>query len=226
VALPDQPNDFPGWEFLWTGSFYHLWFMPFILSVSLSVFLLGRLVVARPVLEVVVGFACLIVGEFVALWPVPETFAGPNGLLVYNALPAVFWGVALSVAVHRGPARLLETTEAGVLGLITMGACLAWLWHFGRGSLVECAAGLAATVVALAPWNNRLLSIVGRFGPLAYGIYLSHLLFIKTAEAVLTKLGAGTSATVDVAVFIVAAVGSTTLAWLLSQTRYTRWLVG
>jgi surface polysaccharide O-acyltransferase-like enzyme len=224
AALPEQPNDFPGLEFLWTGSFYHLWFMPFILTVSLGVFLLGRLIVARPVLEVAMGFACLILGEVVALWPLPETFAGPNLALIYAALPAVFWGIALSVVVHRGPARLLETTEAGVLGLIMMAASLAWLWQFGRGNMVENVAGLACTVVALAPWNNRVLAFVGRFGPLAYGIYLAHLLFIKSAEAILTKLGASSSWPIDVMVFLVAAIGSTALAWLLSQSRYTRWL--
>jgi peptidoglycan/LPS O-acetylase OafA/YrhL len=224
MAMPDQPNDFPGWEFLWTGSFYHLWFMPFILVVSLGVFKLGQAVIERPVIEWMVGFGCLVLGEGIALWPQGPWFQGPQLSLIYQAMPAVFWGVALSVVVHRGPTKLLETTEAGVLGLLTMAAGLAWLWHFGRNTMAETVAGIGCTVVALAPWSNHLLQVVGRFGPLAYGIYLSHLLFIKTAESVLAKLGAGPSETVDVAVFLVAVVGSTALAWSLSQSRYTRWL--
>src|ERR1043165_5782748 len=31
LLVPDQPNDFPGIEALWTGTFFHLWFMPFVL---------------------------------------------------------------------------------------------------------------------------------------------------------------------------------------------------
>jgi len=41
--LPDQPNDYPGIEILWTGSFYHLWFMPFILMVSLAAFVVAKM---------------------------------------------------------------------------------------------------------------------------------------------------------------------------------------
>ncbi len=42
LLLPGEPNDFPGVEFLWLGSFYHLWFMPFMLLVTLGVFCLAR----------------------------------------------------------------------------------------------------------------------------------------------------------------------------------------
>ncbi len=226
IALPEEPNDFPGLEFLWTGSFYHLWFMPFILVVSLVVFLLGRVLVRRPRAESTAAVLCVFVGGLLASSPVGAWMLERNGaVLVWNALPAVFWGIALSIAYHRGMARILQHPTAGAAGLIAAGLCTAWIWHFGRDNLAENLAGVACTIVALAPWNARSLRQLAQFGPLAYGIYLSHLLFIKSAEAVFTKLGGGNSGLADVAVFAAAVVGSTALAWCLSQSGYTRWLV-
>src|SRR6201999_3637227 len=90
MALPDQPNDFPGWEFLWTGSFYHLWFMPFILVVSLLAFVLAQAVVARRGLELGVALVCLSVGATIAVAPALELSDDSNLVLIYNALPGVF----------------------------------------------------------------------------------------------------------------------------------------
>ena len=47
--LPRPAERFPGIEVLWLGSFFHLWFMPFILATTLAVFLVGRTIVGRPV---------------------------------------------------------------------------------------------------------------------------------------------------------------------------------
>jgi surface polysaccharide O-acyltransferase-like enzyme len=59
---------------------------------------------------------------------------------------------------------------------------------------------------------------------LAYGIYLSHLLFIKTLEAVGSKLHVPLSLGSSLGIFVLAAAGSTLLAWLLARSRWTRWL--
>jgi surface polysaccharide O-acyltransferase-like enzyme len=66
---------------------------------------------------------------------------------------------------------------------------------------------------------------VARFGSVAFGIYLAHLLLIKTCEAVATKLHWSISWQLDLLIFAVAAVGSTWLAWALARSRRTRWLV-
>ena len=67
VALPNQPNDFPGLEFLWTGSFYHLWFLPFIFVASIAVFSLGSLVIGKTAAEITAAIRCQAVGEGVGL---------------------------------------------------------------------------------------------------------------------------------------------------------------
>lgn len=222
MALPNQPNDFPGIEFLWSGSFYHLWFLPFIFVVSLVVFALGKQIVERPTVEVATAILCLAAGEGVALAPSP---LGGQFELAWNALPAVFWGITLAVAYHRGGAQWMQSRAATVLGLFVALCSIVWLCYQGRNSLAENLAGAGCTLVALAPESMAWLQRVGALGPLAYGIYLSHLLFIKSAEAVLNKLGIAATPLVDVGVFLLAVVGSTALAWALSRWKLTRWLV-
>jgi surface polysaccharide O-acyltransferase-like enzyme len=224
IALPDQPNNFPGLEFLWVGSFYHLWFMPFILVVSLAVFLVGRPLVTHRMAEITVAVACVLAGVGVALISLPERLSGTNISLVYAALPAVFWGITLSVLDHRAGRALLRNSTAAVLGLVVSALCMVWLVRFGHNSFAENLGGVSLTIVAQAPWNAAALAWIGQFGPLAYGIYLSHLLFIKTAEALLNKMGLAATWPLDLAVLLLAAVGSTALAWCLSRSRYTRWL--
>ncbi|HEX3726032.1 MAG TPA: acyltransferase [Pirellulales bacterium] len=224
LFMPELPNDFPGFEFLWTGSFYHLWFMPFILVVSLGTFLAARWLVVRPAAEMTAGLAGLVAGTLVAVAPVPAAVVGTSAEFPWNALPAVCWGVALSVLMHRKVRPWLESGAAAAMGLAVAVVCIAWVWRFGRDNLAENLAGVGLSLVALAPTSAAWLARLGKFGPQAYGIYLSHLLFIKVAESLLARLGMPLSWQVDIGVFVFAAIGSSLLAWSLAQTRYTRWL--
>ena len=82
---------------------------------------------------------------------------------------------------------------------------------------------VAVRPVPLMHGERRVLGY--RLGGLAYGIYLSHFLFIKVAEAVGIKLGLPECWQWAVGIWLIAAVGSTLLAWTLSRSRLTRWLV-
>lgn len=226
AALPDQPNDFPGVEFLWAGSFYHLWFMPFILVVSLGVFLLGKNVRDSAVAQWSVAIIGAALGVCLAIAPVPAEIIDTKAELVWNASPAICWGLAVSVLYHRGAARWLNTTGGAIVGLALLGAGTAWIWQGGRDNLAENIAGVGALLIALAPWVTPALTWLARLGPSAYGIYLSHMLFIKSGEAIFNKLGIPATWQVDVTIFVLAVLGSAGLSWLLARSRYTSWLVG
>ena len=79
-------------------------------------------------------------------------------------------------------------------------------------------------LVALGPIPAAWVGRLSRLGPLSYGIYLSHLLFIKVLEAAATKLQWAVSWQLDAAIFAGSTVLSTLLAWALVQRRCTRWL--
>ena len=227
LLLPNQPNDFPGVDVLWLGSFYHLWFMPFILVATLAVFFLGRVVIGRGGRELASLAACLVLGWVIAWLPADrESLSVSFWQLAADALPAALWGIALAIAWQRGAADWLRRPGVGCVALAVTLLCMAvdaWLL---RNRLAENLAGVAVLIFALADWRLPQLDRLARLGGLAYGIYLSHLLFIKTLQAALAKLAISETLAVVVGVFAVAAAASTLLAWWLSRSRWTRWLVG
>ena len=118
----------------------------------------------------------------------------------------------------------LSSRRVGIVCLLAAVALTLSLGTLGRNSRAENLSGIALLVFTLGDWTSPLLERIARLGPLAYGIYLSHLLFIKTLEAVQAKLHVPLSLTAALAIFVLAAAGSTLLAWLLSRWRATRWL--
>lgn len=227
ILLPDQPNDFPGLDVLWTGSFYHLWFIPFLLVVSLLSFLVAKATLGRPGLETAVAAAAVVEGVLLAVLPTSGAgiLGGSQGRLVADALPAACWAIALAIVARHRLMHYVEHISASLLGLALAGACTAWVWHAGQMRLAENLAGLGFMLVALGPIPGRWVKAVASLGPLAYGIYFSHLLFIKVFEAAAAHLAAPHCWQLDVASFASSALLSTALAWGLSRWRWSRWLV-
>jgi len=226
ILLPEQPNDLPGVSMLWAGSFYHLWFMPFILIVSLVVFVIGKAVAGRPALESAVAVLVAVAGIALTAMPtsaMPST-AGQNGRVMERALPTVCWAILFALAWRRPAARYLEHRAATACGLLLLAGSIAWMWCASVDRLAEGLAGLGLMIVALAPTTNIRLARLGKLGTLAYGIYLSHLLFIKVFEALGTEFNVAVTWQLDVSIFILSAAGSTLLAWSLSKWRPTQWM--
>ena len=95
IVAPDQANDFPGWEILFLGSAYHLWFLPYLIVVSLLVGYSARFVVRlqRPAF-----WGCLAAGAATgwACTPYPGSDLPWEGLhFMWLATPAVFSAYAI-----------------------------------------------------------------------------------------------------------------------------------
>ena len=229
ILLPDQPNEYPGIELLWTGSFYHLWFMPFILMVSLVAFLVAKMTL--PLKRAGGGVVtALFLGMAIVLSLVPlSTGASEYAMLIFNATPAVLMGISLAIfyglTASGKKDHLLEHRVVTVLGLLLFVGATATLFYTGHNRLLETLAGLGFMLMALAPLQAAWAARLAKLGGLAYGIYLSHLLLIKVVEAVASKAKIPICWELDLVTFIFAAVGSTLLAWLLSRWKVTKWLV-
>lgn len=227
MVAPDQANDFPGWEILFLGSAYHLWFLPYLMIVSLLVGYSARFIVRvdQPALwgcaaaTVAIGWACT---------PYPGHQLGWDGLhFMWLATPAVFSAYAIFWLLqcrrdwwrNRG---LIQISSAFVL----VGSTL-FLIKVGRHALAETLAGISFLLLTLQ-WSasGSIAQRLGQLAPLTYGIYLSHLLFIKVGESVAQRLGATVSPVSDLVLFAFALWGSLSLSWLLSLSPKTRWLIG
>lgn len=227
LALPEQPNEFPGVELLLVGGFYHLWFMPFILVVTVLAFGVAKLVEGRDQAARRAAWGAALGGTALALMAGDSaaTLVGEYGRLLIDALPAVAWGIAVAIPWTRGELDWLQRPRVALLAFALAVASLAWVVLVGRAPLAETLAGLGLLVVGLSPWRGAPLDALARFGPLSYGVYLGHLLWIKTFEALLARAGWPVDPTTDVVVFLLSAAGSTLVAWALSRTPLTRWLV-
>lgn len=91
--LPDQPNDFPGWEWWIVGGAYHLWFLPFLLAVSLLSFAVAKASARSNRTRDGFALAGLLSGCVAAAWAPSAWPSGPyeSFYFMLAALPAVFW---------------------------------------------------------------------------------------------------------------------------------------
>jgi hypothetical protein len=223
VSLPGQPNDYPGLAMLWTGAFYHLWFMPFILLVSLGTFLVAKSATKAKRLRWPLAAGCLVVGLALSLPGVPLAIAPGDGSWLYmaGALPAAFWTLGAGLACGGNPARTWGGAAwFGAAAPAFLGSMI-WLGIFGRWAFVENLAGVSLLVIAVRP-GPRFFE---RVPPVVYGVYLSHLLPIKTLEAIASRCGLLPGCLLDTAIFFASAMTATLLAWILYKSRWTRWLV-
>jgi surface polysaccharide O-acyltransferase-like enzyme len=235
AALPEQRNDFPALlDILWKGSFGHLWFMPFILAVSLVAFIVAKAVHRQQSLRWPVALVSLVAGAALCLPAVDAitSRASPCDYMAF-ALPAMFWGMTIGL-VHGCRSAVVSTCYSRigkpleVLYVLIFAGSMIWLAALGprlRSIARENLAGVSLLLVALYPAASPTLNRAARFPSLAYGIYFSHMLPIKVCEAFGKKLGVSENWEVDCTIFLVSAVAATLIAWILYQSRWTRWLV-
>jgi surface polysaccharide O-acyltransferase-like enzyme len=228
--VPEQPNDFGGWEMLVWGGAYHLWFLPFMLVVSVAVFPIASLAggqgPARTVLAGVAGAAAVCI----ACWPCPVGWpAGDSARCVWDALPAAAAGCCWGLLARPSRTAGSQTRLGPWLGLWLGGALfvvsMLALAALGRSILLETIAGLGLGMAAIHWPPMKFPRLLVTLGQLAYGIYCSHLLFIKIGESVASKLHVRSTTGLDIALFLMAALASSACAWWLARWRATRWLV-
>jgi peptidoglycan/LPS O-acetylase OafA/YrhL len=227
AIAPDLANDFPGWEFLWVGGFYHLWFMPFVMVVSMLAFALARAGVTRVGSAMAFGAVCALAGTLLAIVPAPTCLdeVGSWARLEWNALPAVAFGLALAALHGDRRSAIAEDFRVTALALLIAAACMFWNMVAPSSALAPNIAGACALIAALAWPTDLSMTSLQRLGGLSLGIYCSHLLLIKSIEAVAAKLHRPASWEIDLTTFILTAVVSTSLSFALSQSRFSRWLV-
>lgn len=241
------------WNLLWSGTTYHLWFLPFLMVMS---------VLSLPGILAVLGNRRAEVAAAVALFGggialtltshasyLPETLRDPFSFaqVLYYRSPAFLWGLALGLACRSGaPPRV---GRWGVLAVgVTVAMCLVgylaavmarWVPSEATGLGVSSPillirlAAVGIMVIAFANWRGELVTRLSSLGRLSYGVYLSHVLFIEFAHAIRIAVQTrvfgmsepkATAAT-DIAVFVFALIASLAASWALRRNRSTRWLI-
>ncbi|MGC4033756.1 MAG: acyltransferase [Tepidisphaeraceae bacterium] len=215
---------------LYAGGHEHLWFLPYLLVVTLFGATLVRGLKIIPGLRWPVVAALLFAGAYFAALNQPQWidrrgFDVDFWRLSFRALPTVCWSIALALATAfdgKMPRASGRVALMGVLLVLGVMATQAWI---DQQKILRTFAGLGCLAIALYPLANTAIARLGSLGRFTYGIYLSHLLFIRFIDDILLRHAKPTLLT-DVAVFGVSFAGAITLSILLSKSKYTRWTLG
>jgi surface polysaccharide O-acyltransferase-like enzyme len=213
LLTPNQPNGFPGWEVLFVGTAYHLWFLPFIFVATSITFAVSREFAKTGNSDSgVIIVVALVVGTMTSFvssdaWNVADGFK-----YAWQTVPSTFWAVGFALVLNRtgrpGINRVLSP-----LAIMTAITASVVLVSNGRNVLLENLAGSSLFIWSYSSQIKRIPKWIVALAPFSFGIYLSHMLFIKVAEAVTQKFALPASMTVDVVVFAVTVIGSTALCW-------------
>ena len=104
-------------------------------------------------------------------------------------------------------------------------ACLAWEVGAGRCPGVENAAGALLLLVGLALPPTPLLSRLPRWGSLAFGVYVVHVLIVEAAQDAMNLAHTRPSLARDLSIMAFGLLASVVAVRVLMRWRWTRWLV-
>ncbi len=224
VSSSDAP--LIGNDILWTGTTHHLWFLPFILVVSLITFPLTRLVVGETRAKALLFVLSIALSVSLFIWRIPNPYVtlGYTGALSYEVLPAVFFGIVVSLIYLSSKQHWITSGYIATFGFIIFLSALTILLSSGRNILVENIAGLGAFLLALYPFQTKVANRLQALGDMSFAIYLVHIVFVEGMQDMAALVHLTQSAGLDLFIFITSVLLSIGAAWLLQRTAYAKFL--
>lgn len=215
-----------GNDVLWTGTTHHLWFLPFILVVSLITFLITRLAFVGTKSRAILFMISITLSIVLFVWriPNPYTTLGYTGALSYEVLPSVFFGICLSLIYLSSKRYWVTSGYTAILGALLFLSTFAVLLSFGRNIFFENIAGLGALLLALYPFQTKAVDFMQALGNMAFTIYLVHVLFVEGMQDMASLVHLNGSTGLDIFIFITSVLLSIGAAWILHRTAYAKLL--
>lgn len=218
-------------QMLFTGTIYHLWFLPYLILITLITLpLVGRAVQSR---EHARRWCSLFMVMAIALLMFPMLSNIPilalDDHLWYirfvSRAPGFLIGVAIGLWMLAGN----RSKPQGITVVICVGvvvACAAMtVWTDVPRTIVNRVAAVAAFIIALAPWEHPVAKTIGKVGAWGFGIYLCHALFCESLLVGMRLLHIPMSLTTDVLVAAATFVLSASFVYCVRRIKRLRWLV-
>lgn len=230
AILSHEPIVRPNPSMLLAGSAHHLWFLPFILVLTIVAFAAAKLVArsTSPAIAWTLAIVLLLAGVLCGRTG-PQWFADWYLLnRTWAASPAIAWGFALAIVYPLLPDALWQNRALSFFGVAIWVGCAALSVPFGsRFLLPENLAGLGFFILSLARWTDLqpLVVRLAGLGSLAYGVYLSHIMFVEGVQAIAARAGIRQVAWLDVVVFLLSATLAIGFVRAVSGTKLGRWLL-
>ncbi len=230
----DRRLEIPPWTVLYAGGQQHLWFLPYLMVATIVGAVMVRLLDGHTKLARIAAAALVCIGAAACWWPEPawvET-RRPHGDYEFfhygfRAIPTVCFGLALALATcMKGQIpRTNRLLAIGGAALLVSSLVLQSVYSSDIRLLRSCA-GLGILLLALWPVVVPVIERLGSLGRYSYGVYLSHVLFIRIVVLWIERRDIPPSIWLDLGTFAFALGASLGFSILLSKSKYTRWVLG
>lgn len=145
--------------------------------------------------------------------------------LSYNTLPALFWGISLAIVCSKFGTAWLSRPLTIAISFTLFLALEVALALAGRDFWVENLAGLFLLLACFGDCRFTWVTAVASLGSMAYGVYLSHMLFVEGLQDVAQHFRFPENALNDILVFVLSTVCALVLTACLQRSRRWSWLV-
>ena len=218
------------WSLLFFGTTYHLWFLPYLLIVTLATLPIIAPAMASRRAMMVTSVIITLGATTLMLLPEPSWLASGGASTLplfhlYSRAPGYLFGVGIGLWMAAGFRPRVDVRLAlAAMAIVVFTTSQSLLTDFPRHILNRIGA-VAAFVVALGPWGGQVARFLGTMGKLGFGVYLCHVLFVEGLIEVGARLHLPSCLTLDLCVFAGAVACSFTAAYLMRQVRVLAWLI-
>ncbi len=216
------------------GSASHLWFLPFIMVLSLSTFFYAQRILPLTWCKWGLLFPLLLGGILVSQHSIPQHINNSNsdGLLNatyivnlgWHAFPSVLWSLGLAPFLPQ-MRWLMEKWRSAKWIALTLAILLVVGCIFDSDPLLGNLAGLIFFLTTLGVWQGSIVRFMTWAGYYSYGIYLSHLAWVLGADFVLVTDRSSISGTKILLIFFIGLVGSLATSVAISRFNWLKWTI-
>jgi peptidoglycan/LPS O-acetylase OafA/YrhL len=222
----------PLWQIAWAAVYTHLYFLPFLLGVTILLGVAVRPLLRSPSRLYIAVAALTVLAIVVACGPQPVWLADLQNIThetlwnFYRAIPSAC--LAACVALLLARFRIVPRSSAVIafFGLTLTLACLFLEYRFGQQGLLRAGSGVGVALIAFSTLRASWLAPLAAMGRLSFGVYLSHMLVIRIVVAFAHGFDWPRDARVAVVVGVAALVGGLAISGALASSRWTRWMIG
>jgi peptidoglycan/LPS O-acetylase OafA/YrhL len=218
---------------LWTGTEYHLWFLPFLLLASIVLAVVQRTFLQHDRWLRWIAIAVLIAaGWAFASIPMPDSWNVNFGDSTYSywqwwrAISATCWAMAFAWYMTLGPTIYSVSPIVGVAGIALVLACSLKQVIYDVQLIPRGLTGFGCMLAALTPWRGPAIPWLAKYGRYGYGVYLCHVLIVEPIHVAAAHYHLQPSIPLDIVVIAFGFAGSLILVQLFEMSPRLRWLNG